>query len=370
MTARALFALALFLCLSAAGCGGLDSLTKSVDDAIQQIGKTTGVFEAQSKQWQTTLNGLADKLKASGQDLLADDLRNYSTRVIGDGGAEFRCNVDFVRNRIRESLQNLKNALLKKATSFSQPPPAICQVGPASIDMEWLNHETFHVKSILRTVEADGYDFKAENSGLALSVVGQDGKERDETRTISVTTPYKLQVTLGETGVKFQPFDTKLILRSKEKLSEIPITWNARPAVLTPPPPPRVASVIVRVNTTRDDKDREIRFTYSVRKGNDVIASITVGNGEVWRDPSTRDFTIVIPDAKKFTEAERFNYSLHVRYDSSSGDPRWIGNVGATLVFDRDRPTLETLTTGDFEMGHHDKGKHPERIDQDFKFNK
>jgi hypothetical protein len=56
-------------------------------------GAMPGAFEPQlSREWQKTLRGLADDLDKRGQRLLAQDLRDFTVRAVGDVGTEFRCN--------------------------------------------------------------------------------------------------------------------------------------------------------------------------------------------------------------------------------------------------------------------------------------
>ena len=245
-------------------------------------------------------------------------LRDYSVRVLGDAGTEFRCNVDFLRTRLRQTLDEPQVSLAQQTRYVLAGPSGHLLVQP-SLASTWdgRDHETFFQKSNLTTIEAEGYDFRAKNNGLKLVVLGQDGKERDETRTISGHHLLQAPVDFRRDRRKVPAVRSTAyppgpkVTSSKFRSPGRPIV----PPVYVAPLPPRVASVIVHIDTTDDDKDREIRFTYSVRQGNTVLASTTVGDGEVWKDhpPDHREYTLPIPEAQRFTEEDRFGDALHVQ---------------------------------------------------------
>ncbi len=162
-------------------------------------------------------------------------------------------------------------------------------------------------------------------------------------------------------------FDGKLI-------SKVPVTFGGD----RPPLPPKIAKIILWVGTTDDDKDKEIRFHYTIHKtdkNSTQVGGISVGQGELWPDPKKpkpdwRHFDIPINDKDQFTEADRLNYKLHVRYESSKGDPKWNGRFRAEAVLEGGRIIPLLAETADYDFGHHDNGKKADRINKDFSFNK
>jgi hypothetical protein len=130
----------------------------------------------------------------------------------------------------------------------------------------------------------------------------------------------------------------------------------------------RVEAIHVDIHTTRNDKDREVSFTYLIHQpGVGAISDpLTVGHGEVWPDgENNRTYRIKLK--KPFPYADRLKYALRVTYSSSDGDPNWIGRLSARAEATGGQQFPVLGSTGDFEMGHLDG--HPERKERDFQFN-
>jgi hypothetical protein len=285
---RQLGVLSALLFSLATGCDLVRDVIGSVDRAIDQIDKTTGVFEAQSRAWQATLRDLADTLYKNGQQLLANDLRDFTARVIGDAGTEFRCNADFIRVRLRQTLNNLKAALKSKRPTFDRVPPAVCRFDPPRIDIVWNDHDHFRLATVLTTIEAQGFDIDTVNSGFKLYALNDGGAARDVSGKLSMTTPYLFQITLAANGVQFQEGDRQLavVWGNNQERFEIPVTWGYRPAA--PPPPEMVTSLSIVVHTTTDDKDQEARAVFIITANGEQVVRFDAGKREVWKDGSTR----------------------------------------------------------------------------------
>jgi hypothetical protein len=142
-------------------------------------------------------------------------------------------------------------------------------------------------------------------------------------------------------------------------------------------PLPKITAFILYIGTTWDDKDREITFHYTIHRQGDgkQVGGISVGGGEVWPDPSNqkphwRSFTIPINTNDRFTMEDRFAYRLHVRYESSNGDPRWNGRLRLDAILEGgETPRSVLAETSDFDMGHHDSFKKRENVERDFDIN-
>jgi hypothetical protein len=184
------------------------------------------VFEEQSKSWQKTLGDLEQKVKEDGREMLAEDLRAYTDRTIGDAGSEFRFDADFIKARLTQSLNNLKDAVVGKKTAFERVPPAIGKVSPPAVVLKWNDHDHFLGNEALTTIEADGYDIHSLDSGLRLTVKNDKTGDRDVSTSLSITTPYQLQISLGAGGIQFREGDKQLILDWNNNAAryEIPVT--------------------------------------------------------------------------------------------------------------------------------------------------
>ena len=72
-----------------------DTTTQTVDALDQGISTLANV----SADWQATLQDVAAKLPKEAQEFVRTEISNTISRGIGAAGAEFRCNIDFLRTR-------------------------------------------------------------------------------------------------------------------------------------------------------------------------------------------------------------------------------------------------------------------------------
>ena len=106
----------------------------SVDKAVAVIDRGIEDISSESAQWQTVLQRVSTELPKSVSEVIRQDAQQLATRSIADGGAEFKCSVDFLGKRAITSLQNLRS----KITGAKLPhlAPAFCHISPASIDLK------------------------------------------------------------------------------------------------------------------------------------------------------------------------------------------------------------------------------------------
>jgi len=135
--------------------------------------------------------------------------------------------------------------------------------------------------------------------------------------------------------------------------------------------PPYVKEVVLTVKTTKNDKDREIQFTYTLHAPGVGAAAdpLSVGRGQVWDDNTQRSFRIVLQPEKMFTSNRR-DFQLRVQYDSSDGDPDWWGRVAISGTLANGEPIDLLGEVPDFQMGHHDSGRITDRILREFPFDR
>lgn len=145
-------------------------------------------LDQQSAQWQGTLKQLADKLMAEGKQALANEVTQLMQRGIGTGGAELRCDIDFVGKRMKQGLERI----LARLEGKPQPPiePALCVVSPTFVDMARRPAQ----------VEFYGYDLDASDGGGLRAFLRHDGGEEPLDRWFNRITHYLVAVTVAETS--------------------------------------------------------------------------------------------------------------------------------------------------------------------------
>lgn len=194
---------AIGLVVAFSGCIFTDELD-SIDRATNVIDRGIDDINTGSADWQTVLERVANDLPEDISATIRNDAQNLATRSVAAGGAEFRCNTDFLENRAVQSLKNLKAKLL--GTTPSLLPPAFCQVAPPGIDLKsspssWL------------MVTLHGYDLDHRDStGSLLKVLLLDNRgvtipfPEDH---IGRTTHYLVTLNLG--GLEKRLYDENIV---------------------------------------------------------------------------------------------------------------------------------------------------------------
>jgi hypothetical protein len=211
-----LFAMGLLIALSflLTGCGISDALnnltgqvgnstTKTVnilDDAINQLAKN-------SADWQTILQETRDKLTEAAQSTVRTEVSQTLDRAVATTSTEFRCDVDFLRTRVREDLIAIKSKFLGQQAPPLQP--SLCNVIPSAID---LNLD----QSRRNIIEYYGYNFDT-TPNLQLVLENADGSTRDVTSNLTKPTYYHMTVNLGGAGVPLDGNSSKFHLRWQEQ---------------------------------------------------------------------------------------------------------------------------------------------------------
>ncbi|MBC7920284.1 MAG: hypothetical protein H7Z75_04265 [Ferruginibacter sp.] len=231
--------LLLFCLLLTGGCGVFDKIrgtikdtvaetTAALDDAIDQL-------SGQSANWQQTLRELTDKLTDEAQSTVRNEVNNLVNRAVATTGTEFRCDADFLRNRLRQELMRIKSNLLRQPVPLLEP--VMCQVVPAGIDLSLDANRR-------GKAEFFGYDFDR----TAIKVYLSNGTQKiDVTHALSQPTHYHLVLNLGSNGVLLDRNSHELVLSwNNKEVSSIPVIQ----------PQPEVCKV-----TTVSHEPGEVDFT-------------------------------------------------------------------------------------------------------------
>lgn len=139
--------------------------------AADQIDATIAALDQNSAEWQQLVNKLVDDLKKE-REAAANDVQAIITRGTATAGVEFRCDADFVGNRVKEDLQRLSAKLRGK----TPPPlePHICQLAfsPPQTDQAHIN-----MANVPDEVLFYGYNFDiTSENGLQMVLKHRDGE--------------------------------------------------------------------------------------------------------------------------------------------------------------------------------------------------
>ncbi|MBL8879071.1 MAG: hypothetical protein JNG88_08120 [Phycisphaerales bacterium] len=123
----------------------------TVDSATQTLRDLADTVNLESEAWREQVAAATDKLTREGRQALAHDLDNVVQRGIAAAGAEFRCNVDFLRDRVHDEIEGLIAGLL----GMTPPPnpPTVCKVVPEIVDLS-------QPPTQMTRVSLFGYDFR------------------------------------------------------------------------------------------------------------------------------------------------------------------------------------------------------------------
>jgi hypothetical protein len=211
--------------LTSSGCGvTVDPSSRALnalDDAISRL-------SADSADWQDTLGSLqaqlkdvTDKLPRDVQTIINTELSNLAARSIAAVGTEFRCNTDFVGQRVKLVLERIRAKLTR--AELPARPPTFCSMVPSAVDLSLEPNRR-------NRIDLYGYDLD-RSPPFVLSVVENGGGTRDVT-DVAVTrqTHYQATINLGANGVTLNSASLKLRLAWEgQTVSEIPVIQPEAP---------------------------------------------------------------------------------------------------------------------------------------------
>ena len=178
-----------------------DTTTQTVDALDQGISTLANV----SADWQATLQDVAAKLPKEAQEFVRTEISNTISRGIAAAGAEFRCNIDFLRTRARDVLLRLRARIL--GGNYPETEPALCSVVPLGVDLAL-------DASRRNLLEYYGYDF--DNYALQALLVNSSGTV-DVSTKLDRPTPYHMTLNLGANGVQLGAGSQHLLLKWKDR---------------------------------------------------------------------------------------------------------------------------------------------------------
>lgn len=233
-TARLLI-IAVLLAISTAGCGPLNKgiVEPAVDNAEHLLDNTIAQVAASMSTWQSSLTDLQDRVKDLTDDtasLIKTEAQQLAERSVAAVGTEFRCNVDFLGQRVLEGL----NAIKSKVGGLTiSPSPKFCSFSPGVVDM------TLQPERRNR-IEITGYNFDAvPRMGLIMTTASG---ATDVSKYLTVSTHYKATINMGganpDQGLQLDGSARQLQLVWALD-GQTPQGFTPQVTVIQPPPLPR-----------------------------------------------------------------------------------------------------------------------------------
>ena len=113
-----------------------------------------------------------------------------------------------------------------------------------------------------------------------------------------------------------------------------------------------IVRIRVEVQTTHDDKDKEIAFDFHVhdgRNGNDIGDSGDIGLGQLWNNDTTNYVEFAV---QPFSFEERLALVLdHYYHNPSGGNQGWEGHITVYAMVQRPDWIRVLNTTDDYKLG-------------------
>lgn len=177
----------------------VNKITRAIDNAIDALNQNSSEWQDIMNRLLTQLQGIDDELA----ELIEVDVQNLLDRGVAVIGTEFRCNVDFIGNRMRDALLRIKTEHLHQNVAVDPLKPYICEVVPSSVDR-------ILIPDRLDMLEFYGYDFNLDD--VKLYVEQRNGGRTNVSQYLVKPTHYHMTVSLGPDGVPLTSQSNKFVL--------------------------------------------------------------------------------------------------------------------------------------------------------------
>lgn len=187
-------------------------------DIVRAVDNAIAALNQNSSEWQDIMNDLIANLEGFDSELaslIRVEVQGLLDRGIAVLGAEFRCNVDFIGNRMRNALIRIKNKNFGADDIVPPLAPFVCNVVPSTVDR-------ILIPDRLNVLEFYGYDFDVD--GVTLYLQEGNGGRQNITEYLDKPTHYHMTVDLSADGVPLTAQHDKFVLvHSFEEISIIKI---------------------------------------------------------------------------------------------------------------------------------------------------
>lgn len=203
----------LLLVIVLSSCGPLgsaqDRANAAIDDALKRL-------DRQSSSWQEVLSELVSKLTEAGQSTIRSEVENTLRRSVGETGTQVQCSLDFIGDRVKEDLRQIRAGLTGKKIIRH---PKLCQVVPSAMDMNLEPNRR-------NLITFNGYNFDSEDGVHAFLIERLNAGDAriDVSMHLRTPTHYQMTLNLGSNGVQLTSSSQSIILESRgQSLSGISV---------------------------------------------------------------------------------------------------------------------------------------------------
>lgn len=216
-----------------------------LDRTIRFLETAPGQWRAEIEKVAATISDHATKVSSSVRDdvrAVVKQIEASTKGVEAFTGSLVMCLTDFFGMRVKENLEQVRDALQNKVNQLTGKPPvpvrmpkaAICVYTPSDqidVTLDFVAREPI--------LKVHGYNFAAANLPQAQILAGDVPIQEIASSAIVVSTPYLMQINL--VGIQFLPQATRVMLTWQNLTGEprgLPISFQPTPTPLPPPPPP------------------------------------------------------------------------------------------------------------------------------------
>ena len=213
--------LVLILLLATCAISGCDLFTDPAKQAVAAIDRAIWMIQNESSSWQDILTQTQMRLTSDAKSMMVNEVKTVLNRAIATTGTEFRCNVDFARDRLIHDLVRIQAHLQKEPVPDREP--AICLVEPLAVNAS-------RIPNLLKWVEFYGYDFDT----TPVQVLLQNGDQYLDASDacLDKSTHYHLTLDLISQGCQLSQTSTRFVLKwGGKEISSIKISQVAGAAV-------------------------------------------------------------------------------------------------------------------------------------------
>ena len=192
---------------------------ENLEKVIQTFDKAIYTIGSESTNWRSVVENIQKELTQDVKSTIRNEITDLIKTGIASVGQEGRCNADFVGQRSRHALIEIRNELAKEVNELAKREriplkpvaivePAVCIVNPSSIDVARFDREE------LNKLEISGYDFKP--SSIKVMLKDLDQTEEDVSKTSAPSSKYNFILNLSKVnGIPLSPVSDQLILKAK-----------------------------------------------------------------------------------------------------------------------------------------------------------
>ena len=196
---------ALFAVSFVTGCvsvPGLQQTNVEIRQAVETLNRGIDMLSKESADWRMVIRDILDELPEEGQTMLRAEVTDLLQRGIAATGSEFRCDMDFLRIRVREDLERIRHEYLGGEAPAARRPH-LCAAVPLIVDMN-LDAE--------RRNRLEYYGFDLDTMPISAFVEDKNGNRSNATRFLNIVTHYHMTLNLGSEAIGLNDDHRRILL--------------------------------------------------------------------------------------------------------------------------------------------------------------